>query len=38
MDFRIALGMVTVLALIALTDSARLPRDAGQRVSGHVAR
>ncbi|RYF65010.1 MAG: MFS transporter, partial [Comamonadaceae bacterium] len=38
MDFRIALGLVAVLALFALIDSARLPRDAGERVSGHVAR
>jgi hypothetical protein len=36
-DFRIALGLVTVLALVALIDSARLPRDAGERVSGHAA-
>ena len=38
MDFRIALGLVTLLALVALVDSARLPRNAGERVSGHVAR
>lgn len=35
-DFRIALGMVTLLALLALIDAARLPRDAGARVSGHL--
>ncbi len=36
-DFRIAFGLVTVVALLALVDSARLPRDAGARVSGHAA-
>jgi hypothetical protein len=34
-DFRIALGLVAALALLALIDAARLPRDAGARVSGH---
>jgi len=36
-DFRIALGVVTVLALLALIDSARPPHAAGNRVSGHPA-
>lgn len=36
-DFRIALGVVTVVALVALIDSARLPRAAGSQVSGHPA-
>lgn len=34
-DFRIAFGLVTVLALLALLDAVALPRDAGARVSGH---
>jgi len=37
-DFRIALGLVALLALLALTDAVRLPRDAGNRVSGHPPR
>jgi hypothetical protein len=36
-DFRIAFGLVTVLALLALADAISLPRDAGARVSGHRA-
>ncbi|WP_162591136.1 MFS transporter [Variovorax sp. PBL-E5] len=34
-DFRIAFGLVTVLALVALFDAFALPHDAGARVSGH---
>jgi hypothetical protein len=34
-DFRIALGLVAALALLALIDAAGLPRNAGARVSGH---
>ena len=36
-DFRIALMLVAALALLAIVDAATLPRDAGARVSGHVA-
>jgi len=34
-DFRIAFGLVTVLALLALADAIALPREAGANVSGH---
>ncbi|MGI4778093.1 MAG: MFS transporter [Janthinobacterium lividum] len=34
-DFRIAFGMVAVVALLALVDVLALSRDAGERVSGH---
>jgi hypothetical protein len=36
-DFRIAFGLVTAVALLALVDAVGLPRDAGSRVSGHPA-
>jgi EmrB/QacA subfamily drug resistance transporter len=36
-DFRIAFGLVTVLALLALVDAIGLPRDAGAAVTGHRA-
>jgi EmrB/QacA subfamily drug resistance transporter len=36
-DFRIAFVLVALLALLAMIDSWRLPRDAGAEVSGHVA-
>ena len=36
-DFRIAFMLVAALALLASVDAAMLPRDAGARVSGHVA-
>jgi len=34
-DFRLAFGLMALLALLALVDAAWLPRDAGSRVSGH---
>ncbi len=34
-DFRIAFGLVAAMALLALVDVLALPRDAGERVSGH---
>lgn len=34
-DFRIALGLTAVLALLALLDVFRMPQNAGQKVSGH---
>ena len=36
-DFRIAFGLVTAVALLALVDALTLPKDAGSRVSGHPA-
>ncbi|QHJ00641.1 MFS transporter [Xylophilus rhododendri] len=34
-DFRFALGLMALLTLLSLIDAWRLPRDAGQQVSGH---
>ena len=35
LDFRIAFGLVAAMALLALVDVFRLPRDAGDEVTGH---
>ena len=37
LDFRIALSLVAAVALLALVDVVRLPRDAGDEVTGHRA-
>lgn len=38
LDFRLALAVMGVLAAVAVIDAMRLPREAGDEVSGHKAR